>query len=64
MKKFLSRKFIIIQECLLLSFVGLLMGKMSDTVFASILIAAMGVYGAVNVYQKIKVKMGANNDKN
>ena len=62
MKKFLSRKFIIVEEVLLLAFVALLLDKMSDAIFATIAIAAMTAYGAANVYQKIKIKRSRQHD--
>ena len=58
-----GRKFFIVQEVLILSFIGLLLGKISDTVWATIVGVLVGVYAGANVYQKIKVKVSKNNER-
>ena len=58
-----GRKYFLVLQVLYLSFIGLLLGKISDTVWATIVGVLVGVYAGANVYQKIKVKVGKKNDK-
>ena len=58
-----GRKYFLVLQVLYLSFIGLLLGKISDTVWATIVGVLVGVYAGANVYQKIKIKVSKNNDK-
>ena len=53
-----GRKYFLVLQVLYLSFIGLLCGKISDTVWQFIVLGLVGFYAGANVYQKIKVKVG------
>jgi len=53
-----GRKYFLVLQILYLSFIALLCGKISDTVWQFIVLGLVGFYAGANVYQKIKVRMG------
>ena len=59
-----GRKYFLVLQVLYLSFIALLCGKISDTAWRFIVLGLVGFYAGANVYQKIKVKVSKNNDKN